>query len=87
MNPYQLIVSVQQKMQQDPEFSNRFNKAVSELNKVPGLQQKVIQIAQLSNEEQRQEAMDKLPKDAKHAVKKILTLFPLVWRILQNTVC
>ncbi len=74
MNPYQLIVSVQQKMQQDPEFSNRFNKAVSELNKVPGLQQKVIQIAQLSNEEQRQEAMDKLPKDAKHAVKKILTL-------------
>lgn len=74
MNPYQLIVSVQQKMQQDPEFSNRFNKAVSELNKVPGLQQKVIQIAQLSSEEQRQEAMDKLPKDAKHAVKKILTL-------------
>jgi uncharacterized protein YlxP (DUF503 family) len=74
MNPYQLIVSVQQRMQQDPEFSNRFNKAVSELNKVPGLQQKVIQIAQLSSEEQRQEAMDKLPKDAKHAVKKILTL-------------
>ncbi|EHJ00088.1 hypothetical protein CDLVIII_3527 [Clostridium sp. DL-VIII] len=74
MNPYQLIVSVQQKMQKDPEFSNRFNKAVSELNKVPGLQQKVIQIAQLSSEEQRQEAMDKLPKDAKHAVKKILSL-------------
>jgi uncharacterized protein YlxP (DUF503 family) len=74
MNPYQLIMTVQQKMQQDPEFSNKFNKAVSELNKVPGLQQKVIQIAQLNNEEQRQEAMDKLPKDAKHAVKKILTL-------------
>ncbi|OOM74108.1 hypothetical protein [Clostridium sp. BL-8] len=74
MNPYQLIVSVQQKMQQDPEFSNRFNKAVSDLNRVPGLQQKVIQIAQLSSEEQRQEAMDKLPKDAKHAVKKILSL-------------
>lgn len=74
MNPYQLIISVQQKMQQDPEFSNKFNKAISELNRVPGLQQKVIQIAQLSSEEKRQEAMDKLPKDAKHAVKKILTL-------------
>lgn len=74
MNPYQLIIAVQQRMQQDPDFANKFNKAVSDLNKVPGLQQKVIQIAQLSNEDQRQEALDRLPKDAKHAVKKILSL-------------
>lgn len=74
MNPYQLIIMVQQRMQQDPEFANKFNKAIMELNKVPGLQQKVIQIAQLSDEKQKQEAMDKLPKDAKHAVKKILDL-------------
>lgn len=74
MNPYQLIIAVQQKMQQDPGFANKFNKSVSELNKIPGLQQKVIQIAQLSDESQRQEAMDRLPKDAKHAVKKILSL-------------
>ncbi len=74
MNPYQLIIMVQQKMQQDPNFANKFNQAVSELNKIPGLQQKVVQIAQLNNEAQRQNAMDKLPKDAKHAVKKILSL-------------
>lgn len=74
MNPYQLIVTVQQKMQQDPNFANKFNQAVSELNKIPGLQQKVVQIAQLSTESQRQSAMDKLPKDAKNAVKRILSL-------------
>jgi hypothetical protein len=28
----------------------------------------------MSNEAQRQQAMDKLPKDAKHAVKRILSL-------------
>lgn len=74
MNPYQLIINVQQRMQQDPEFANKFSRAVSELNKVPGLQQKVIQIAQISDEYQREQAMEKLPKDAKHAVKKILAL-------------
>ncbi|EKQ56354.1 MULTISPECIES: hypothetical protein [unclassified Clostridium] len=74
MNPFQLIIMVQQKMQQDPDFANKFNKAVTELNKIPGLQQKVIQIAQLNDESQKQAALDKLPKDAKNAVKKILSL-------------
>ncbi|WP_026887814.1 hypothetical protein [Clostridium beijerinckii] len=74
MNPYQLIINVQQRMQQDPNFANKFNKAISELNKVPGLQQRVIQIAQISDESQREQAMEGLPKDAKRAVKKILGL-------------
>ena len=74
MNPYQLIMTVQQKMQQDPSFANRFNKAVTELNSVPGLQQQVIKIAQLNDENQRQQVIDRLPKDAKHAVKGILEL-------------
>lgn len=74
MNPYQLIIMVQQKMQQDPSFANKFNQAVIELNKIPGLQQKVVQIAQLNTDQQREQAMDKLPKDAKHAVKRILAL-------------
>lgn len=74
MNPYQLIINVQQRMQQDPDFANKFNRAVSELNKVPGLQQRVIQIAQISDESQREQAMERLPKDAKHAVKRILGL-------------
>lgn len=74
MNPYQLIMTVQQKMQQDQNFANKFNKAVSELNNVPGLQQQVIRIAQINDEAQRQQVIDKLPKDAKHAVKGILEL-------------
>ena len=74
MNPYELIIKVQQKMKKDPGFANKFNKALSELNKVPGLQQRVLQIAQLNEESQREDAMDKLPKDAKHAVKRLLSL-------------
>ena len=53
MNPYQLIVKVQQKIQNDPNFANKFNEAVGKLNKVPGLQNKVLQIAQISKEAER----------------------------------
>ena len=74
MNPYQLIMTVQQKMQQDPNFANRFNKAVTQLNSVPGLQQQVIRIAQLNDENQRQQVIDGLPQNAKKAVKGILEL-------------
>ena len=74
MNPYQLIMKVQQTMQQDQGFANKFNKAVSELNNVPGLQQQVIKIAQINDETQRQQVIDRLPKDAKVAVKGILEL-------------
>ena len=74
MNPFQLIMQVQQRMQQDPEFAGKFNKAVSKLNSVPGLQQQVIRIAQINDEAQRQEVIDRLPRDAKHAVKQILEL-------------
>jgi len=74
MNPYQLIMKVQQRMQQDPDFANKFNNAVTQLNGVPGLQQQVIKIAQINDESQRQQVIDRLPKDAKHAVKGILEL-------------
>ena len=74
MNPFQLIMSVQQKMQQDQTFANKFNKAVAELSNVPGLQQQVMRIAQINDEIQRQQVIDKLPKDAKNAVKGLLEL-------------
>lgn len=74
MNPFQLIMKVQQRMQQDQNFANKFNKAVSELNNVPGLQQQVIKIAQINDEAQRQQVIDRLPQDAKVAVKGILDL-------------
>lgn len=74
MNPYQLIVKVQQKMQSDPKFANKFNEAVANLNKIPGLQSKVLQIAQISNDVQRQRELDKLPKEVKKSVEEILSL-------------
>lgn len=74
MNPFQLIMMIQQKMQQDPSFANKFNKVVSELNHVPGLQQQVIKIAQINDESERQKVIDKLPRDAKYAVKNMLDL-------------
>ena len=74
MNPYQLIVKVQQKIQNDPKFSNKFNEAVTNLNKIPGLQSKVLQIAQINNDVQRQRELDKLPKEVKKSVEEILSL-------------
>ena len=74
MNPYQLIVKVQQKIQNDPNFANKFNAAVTNLNKIPGLQNKVLQIAQINNDVQRQRELDKLPKEVKKSVEEILNL-------------
>lgn len=74
MNPFQLIMNVQQRMQQDPEFAKKFNKAIYELNNIPGLQQQVIKMAQINDEAQREQAIDRLPKDAKRSVKEILKL-------------
>ncbi|WP_294373317.1 hypothetical protein [uncultured Clostridium sp.] len=74
MNPYQLIVKVQQKIQSDPNFANKFNTVVANLNKIPGLQNKVLQIAQINNEAQRQRELDKLPKEVKKSVEEILRL-------------
>lgn len=74
MNGYQLIMRIQQKMQQDPSFANRVNRAVAELKSMPGLQQQVLQIAQMSNEKQRQQAIDRLPIQARQAVQDILEM-------------
>lgn len=74
MNPFQLIMKVQQRMQQDPDFARKFNKAMYELNSIPGLQQQVIKLAQINDDTQREQAIDRLPKDAKRSVKEILKL-------------
>lgn len=74
MNPYQLIMNVQQRMQNDSVFARRFNEIVEELNNIPGLQTQVIKIAQINDEKKRQQVIEKLPKDAKHAVKGLIDL-------------
>ncbi|AGX42545.1 hypothetical protein [Clostridium saccharobutylicum] len=74
MNGYQLIMKIQQKMQQDQNFANKFNQAVANLNRIPGLQQQVLKIAQINNEAERQHALDRLPQEAKHSVEELLKL-------------
>ncbi|MGL4773155.1 MAG: hypothetical protein ACRC2K_06255 [Clostridium sp.] len=73
MDGYQLIMRLQQKMN-DPQFSFRFNQLTSELNSIPGLQAKVMEIMQMDSEKKRQKALDKLPSQAKGIVKELLTM-------------
>ena len=74
MNPYELIMKVDQKMKTDPRFATKFNKLVDELNRRPALQQEIMRIAQIQNEAQRQKALNKLPDDVKQSVKEMIDL-------------
>lgn len=73
MNGYELIMTIQKKMQ-NPEFANRFNNLTAEFNKVPGMQQEVMRIVQIQDEHSRQKAMDKLPSKVKKLVKEMMSL-------------
>lgn len=73
MDAYQLIAVLQQKMQ-NPRFARKFNKLAEELNTIPGLQQRVMQIVQIEDEKARQRELDKLPPRAKEIVKDLLEL-------------
>lgn len=73
MNGYELITTIQRKMQ-DPEFARRFNNLTAEFNSVPGMQQEVMRIVQIQDEHSRQKAMDKLPSKVKKLVKEMLNL-------------
>lgn len=79
MNGYELIMKIQERMK-DPNFAQRFNKIVSDLNNIPGLQQEVMRISQIDDERARQKAVDKLPDRVKQSVKEFLTL--LNWYIV-----
>lgn len=73
MNGYELIMTIQNRMK-DPVFAQQFNALVNELNNIPGLQQEVMRIAQITDEKKRKKAMDKLPVRAKNIVQQIFTL-------------
>ena len=73
MNGYELIMKIQQRMQ-DPVFAKRFNEIVEDLNKIPGLQQEVMRIAQIQDEKKRKKAIDRLPEKSKKSVNEILKL-------------
>lgn len=74
MNGYELIMKIQQRMQQDSDFANKFNRIVAELNTIPGLQQQVIKIAQISDDKKRQKAIERLPDKARKSVQDIIDM-------------
>lgn len=74
MNPYELIMSIQNRLQSDPVFAQQFNTIVGELNSIPGLQQEVMKIIQITDEKKRKKAMDKLPSRAKNLVQQLFAL-------------
>ena len=73
MNGYELIMTIQNRMK-DPVFAQRFNSLISELNAIPGLQQEVMKIVQISDEKKRKKAIDKLPNRAKEVVQQMFSL-------------
>lgn len=73
MNGYELIMTIQKKMQ-NPEFAKMFNNLTAEFNKVPGMQQEVMRIVQIQDEHSRQKAMEKLPSKVKKLVKEMISL-------------
>ena len=75
MNPYELIMKIDRKMKQDPNFANRFNKLVAEFNRTPGLQQEVMRIAQIQDEKKRKKALENLPDNIKQSVAEMFRLF------------
>lgn len=74
MNFYEMIMNIQNRMNNDPQFAQRFNNIINTLNSIPGLQQEVMRISQISDDKKRKKAMDKLPDQAKQAVNDMYQL-------------
>lgn len=73
MNSYNLIMKLQAKMK-DPNFAARFNKLVGEFNSIPGMQEEVMRIAQITDEKKREKALSKLPTRVKNLVRELNSL-------------
>lgn len=74
MNPYELIMMIQQRMNNDPTFAAKFTALTNELNNIPGLQQEVMKIAQINDDKKRQKAIDRLPSKVKNTVREMFSL-------------
>ena len=74
MNPYELIMKIDRKMKQDPNFAQKFNKLVAEFNRTAGLQQQVMRIAQIQDERKRKIALQNLPENIKQSVAEMFRL-------------
>ncbi len=67
-------MKINKKMKEDPVFANKFNRLVNELNRMPGLQQEIMRIAQIQDESKRQKALNNLPDNVKQSVMEIFNL-------------
>lgn len=74
MNPYELITSVQNRLQRDPAFAQKFNYLIGQLNSIPGLQTEIMKIININDPKKRQRAVDKLPGHAKSIVQQLMDL-------------
>ena len=74
MNPYELIMKIDRKMKQYPNFAQKFNKLVAEFNITPGLQQQVMRRAQIQDERKRKIALQNLPENIKQSVAEMFRL-------------
>ena len=72
MNPYELIMAVQQRVQSDPVFAQKFNYLIGELNSIPGLRNEVMKIVNINDPKKRDKAVEKLPKKAKEIVNELM---------------
>lgn len=73
MNGMELIMKLQKKMQ-DPAFAEKFSRLANEISGIPGLQQEVMRISQISNERDREKALDRLPSKVKKSVTEMIKL-------------
>lgn len=74
MDGYELIMRIQQRMENDPDFMDKFNRIGQKLSNIPGLEQEVMRITQIEDERKRQKAIDKLPSAAKKIIKEFFEL-------------
>lgn len=74
MDGYELMMKIQQRLQEDPNFASKFAEIGIKLNKIPGLEQEVMRISQIEDDKKRQKAMDKLPSTAKKIINEFFNL-------------
>lgn len=73
MEGYGLILKLQKKMG-DPEFKKTFGLLINELNSIPGMESKVMQIMQMKDEKQKAKALDELPSKVKNLLNQLLIM-------------
>lgn len=73
MNILGLVMRIKEKMN-NPIFAKKFNEASDVVSNMPGLQQEIMRIMQINDAKAQNDAISRLPKEAKEAVVEIISL-------------